>query len=143
VECLDENTLDELVAGRLTRAHRQDVEVHVDGCGDCRRLVANHLKESYAPFDEPTVVEGRHGIETAPTLRMMRRAPDEEPPESSLVRSRFDPGRGAQRARAGGLRRARRAAHHLAPRSRCAGPRPAAFPAPGASETVKCEQFGA
>src|SRR5262245_16833902 len=93
MKCLDENTLEEFVSGRITRADRTRVEEHVDGCASCKRLVAEEVKRSlFLPaLEDPTVIEGRHGIENAPTLRMVRR-PSVEDLESPITRSRFNPG---------------------------------------------------
>jgi hypothetical protein len=46
--CLDENTVVELIQGLLSPAARARIEQHLDACAECRRLVAEVAKLSFA-----------------------------------------------------------------------------------------------
>ena len=96
MKCLDEKTVVEFVSGSLARADRTRVEEHVDDCATCRRLIADEVKRSLfrsiPDGDAATLIEGRHGLETAPTLRMMRKPSSDDDMESPLMRQRFKPG---------------------------------------------------
>jgi serine/threonine-protein kinase len=94
LKCLDEKSVADFVNGRIAPAMRLSTEAHVDGCANCRRLIADEVKRSLfrdvPGSNAATVVEGRHGIETAPTLRMMRKAVGaSDAHESPLTRARF------------------------------------------------------
>jgi len=47
VECLDENLVAEHIEGHLAPARRADVERHIDGCAECRRIVSAMTGTSY------------------------------------------------------------------------------------------------
>ena len=41
IDCLDDDTIAEFLAGELTSDGRRRVDAHLDRCGDCRELVAS------------------------------------------------------------------------------------------------------
>ena len=45
--CPDENALSELVQGLLDAEHAAELEHHLDGCVECRRIVSSVGQSSY------------------------------------------------------------------------------------------------
>jgi serine/threonine protein kinase len=55
VQCPDANVLLEFVSGDLSGHLREDVEIHIDVCGDCAELVADLVRTARSRADAPTV----------------------------------------------------------------------------------------
>src|SRR5687768_10248248 len=45
--CPDENVLAELVQGLLDEVTSAELELHLDGCAECRRIVSSVVQSSY------------------------------------------------------------------------------------------------
>jgi len=70
VPCLDPDSVQALLAGGLVGPARADAEAHLDGCDECRQVVASLVRQSTVDHPSPAAIGGLSTIAdrvTAPT----------------------------------------------------------------------------